>query len=73
MVVAQHELASCALDQVNTIHRMDRFLSALIFSRRAKRKLVQHVGLVTFAVNRRVDRTNGEPRSAGSGQALELI
>ncbi|MBL7189923.1 MAG: hypothetical protein ISS70_26635 [Phycisphaerae bacterium] len=52
---------------------MDRFLLALIFLRRAKRKLVRHVDLMTLAVDRCVDRTNRHPVRQAQGKALELI
>jgi hypothetical protein len=40
---------------------MSRFLSALIFLRRAKRKLVLHVELVALAPHGRIDGTNRIP------------
>ena len=55
---------------------MDRFLSALIFLRRAKRKLGQDVDLTTLAANQYVDRLNRalgvDSREESFGQRLRL-
>ena len=52
------------------------YLSALIFLRRAKRKLVERVDLVTLAIYQWVDQTNGDlgvdSREESFGQMARL-
>jgi hypothetical protein len=62
--------------EAGAFHRMDRFLLALIFLRRAKRKLVWHVGLMSLGVDRcayRVNRSSGvDSREESFGQMAKL-